>query len=339
VHNGALLAAPFDLSRLEVTGPPTPVLEGIVSPTNSALERPLYSVSNTGHLAYVPGASTIQRQLVWVDRNGRETPARVELGPYEYPSLSPDGTRVAFTKHDAGHNTWVYDLERGTETRLTRSSSTGNVWAPDGRYLALNIGGIHRQDADGGAAAELIVQDGAAPGAWSPDGTVLIYVRSGDVRDLWAKPLEGAPNAIVESAFDKYQPTLSPDGRFIAYVSTESGIEEVYVQPYPALDRRWLISRDGGREPRWSPRDDELFYRRERQMLAVGFRTQPEFRASAPEVLFEGDYHAGGATNVPDYDIGGDGERFLMIRKEEPYRRINIVLNWFDELERRVPIP
>ena len=189
VHNGTLLAAPFDLSRLDATGPPTPVLEGIVSPTNAGLERPLYSVSNSGHLAYVPGASTIQRQLVWVGRNGRETPVRAELGAYEYLSLSPDETRVAYTKHDAGHNAWVYDLERGTETRLTRSSSGGCVWAPNGRYCALNMGGIYWQDADGGAVAELIVQDGATPGAWSPDGTVLIYVRSGDVRDLWAKPL------------------------------------------------------------------------------------------------------------------------------------------------------
>jgi serine/threonine-protein kinase len=174
------------------------------------------------------------------------------------------------------------------------------------------------------------------------DGTVLVLTTWGSDGDgggdLWAKPLEGDPRALIESPFEEYQPQLSPDGRWLAYVSTESGNEKVYVQPYPSLNRRWLVSRGGGREPRWSPLGGELFYRRGRGVFVVGFTALPEFLASAPELLFEGDYHKSAASNEPDYDIGADG-RFLMIRKEEPYRKIHVVLNWFSELERLVPIP
>jgi serine/threonine-protein kinase len=344
---GTILAAPFDISRAEITGVPTPVVTGVASRSNRLMgEYAFYAVSSSGHLAYVPGGISIQRRLVWVDRYGRESPLRTEAGPYEYPAVSPDGSRIAYTRHDSDHDSWLYHLERLTETRLTNEGGSGNVWTPDGQRITLGFGteyDIYLQDTEARGEAELLIPraNSLRPGIWSPDGLDLIYVAADDAgnRDIWVRRANGETSRLVDSRFDEYQPALSPDGRLIAYVSTQSGAEEVYVQPYPQLDRRWLISRGGGREPRWSPQGNELFYRLDRLVLAVTTRATPEFSASVPETLFEGDFHIEpGNMDNPDYDIHPDGERFLMIKNEEPHRRIRVVLNWFDELERLVPI-
>ncbi len=348
-QNGTLLAAPFDLSGLEVAGAPTPVVEGVASSSNRSGDRTFYAVSSSGHLAYVPGATTIQRRFVWVDRYGRETAVPMEPGPYEYPAVSPDGTRIAFTRHDRGHDSWVYHLERQTETRLTTQSGTAIAWTSDSRALALSSGvqlnQIILQSADGGPGAEILVQSslGLYPKDWTRDGTELLYVaeaESGD-RHIWVRREDGTTRRLFDERFENHLPALSSDGRLLAYVSNESGIEEVYVTPYPGLEWRRLVSRDGGREPLWSPRGDELYYRHDQQVLSVPIQRAPQFAAGAPDVLFEGDYLARARldNNNPDYDIHPDGERFLMIRDEEPKKKIRVVLNWFDELERLVPIP
>ena len=325
-QQGALVAVPFDIDELEVTGAPTPVVEDVATRTVNLREVGLYAVSAAGHLAYVPGEATIQRQLVWVDRYGRETPASRELGPYEYPDIAPDGTRLAITRHDFGHQAWAFDLVRETVTRLTTDVSQSNEWAPDGLTLAqvLNSRSLVLIAADGSGTIEPWIQaandeDYLRAGSWAPDGSFLYVVAYFDNNhDIRIRRPDGTIEDVIATPFKEYHPELSPDGRFLAYTSNESGVEEVYVRPFPSLERQTIISTGGGREPRWSPDGTELYYRRDGGVYAVSIRTEPAFAAGNPELLFEGDFHItpGGAGNNQDYDISPDGERFLMIRAE-----------------------
>jgi serine/threonine-protein kinase len=337
--SSGLQAVPFDLARLGVDGSPIPVLDGVDFIPRSG--RASYAVSRTGSLVYVP-ARPVERSLVWVDRQGKASPITEERGSYEFPRLSPDGRRVAL---QLGGDTWIHDLERGTRTRHTvEGGNLVPVWTPDGSRVAFaSIRGgpwnLYWKPADGGGEAELLLPSKRCqfPMSWSPDGQVLAFQEytSETAEDIWMLDQDGEAQPFVVTRFREQTPRFSRDGRFVAYVSNESGRHEVYVQPYPATGKRWTVSTNGGTEPLWSPDGRTLFYRQGDRVMAVALETSAEFLAGKPRQLFEEPFEA---DIYPNYDISPDGNRFVMVRRDSsPPREIHVVLNWFEELKRLVP--
>ena len=180
--------------------------------------------------------------------------------------------------------------------------------------------------------------------SWSPDGEWLFFKEAGEAGDwnIGAIRVDGTeePQVLLDTPYVELFPSLSPDGRFLAYTSEETGRREVYVRAFPDLTRKRQISTNGGSEPVWAKNGGELFYRENRKLMSVPVRTQPEFSAGRPELLFEGQYDLEPfGADVSNYDVSNDGQRFIMIGNAEQSQQINVVLNWFDELERRVPTP
>jgi serine/threonine-protein kinase len=351
---GNLMAVPFDLERLEVTGTAVPVVQGVLQSSNVG-QPAQYSVSDTGTLAYVPGGvAATQGKLVWVNRAGTEQPLAAPARAYEQPRLSPDGRRVAVTLRDeaAGPQVWLYDLARDTLTRFTFEGTTNQsvAWTPDGKRIAFlsNKEGrynIYWQLADGSGGLERLTTSDHVqfPLSWSPDGQLLAFMEvfpatAGDIwvlrtSDRKAQPFLQAPAYEGGGRF-------SPDGRWLAYVSDESGRREVYVQPYPGPSGKYLISTEGGNEAEWNRNGRELFYRSGDKMMAVEVTTQASFSVGKPKMLFGGSYLQSGGT-AADYDAARDGQRFLMLKPVEQGQaaptQINVVLNWTEELKRLVP--
>ena len=336
---GVLVAVPFDVGRLEVTGPEVPVVEGLPGPFG-----PEYRISENGTLVYVPRRGEPERALVWVNRGGEVQRVTDELRDYQAVRISPDGQRIATEILTEGnYDVWVYDIPRGTLTRLTLGESIEGipVWSSDGKSVAFvsdqDGDGVYWKPIDGSAPTERLT-DGGAPVSWSPDGRVLAFNRG---RDIWMLPMEGerTPEPFVDTPFIEKAAAFSPDGRWIAYTSDESGRNEVYVRAYPGPGGKFTISTQGGREPLWSPDGRELFYRTEdNKVMVVPVKLTPEFIAGIPKMLFEGRFSLGPYPWW--YDITPDGQRFVMLQTVEESRQMEIVvvLNWFEELKQRVPL-
>jgi serine/threonine-protein kinase len=341
------MAVPFDVERLEVTGTPVPMVEDVLSAGDSAY----YDVSATGSLVYASGnAEAVQRRLVWVGRNGAEQPLASPALGYGYPRISPDGQRVAV---ELENQIWLYDLSRDTLTRLTfeGSSNQSPGWTPDGKRIAFRSNkegpnNLFWQLADGSGGLERLAssQNTQNLNSWSGDGQLLAFFENNptSLRDIWVLRLsDRKAQPFLQTAFNEGAPSFSPDGRWLAYVSNESGRPEIYVQPYPGPGGKWQISTEGGTEPLWNRNGRELFYRSGNKMMAVQMTTQPSFSAGRPTLLFQGEYGTSEfpATGVA-YDVSPDGQRFLMVKETEQSTagtQINVVLNWFEELKRRVP--
>ncbi len=340
---GTLMAAPFDLERVEVTGDPVPILEGVRQTDCCAVD---YALSLDGTLVYVPAGGSL-RTKVWVDRDGKEMEPLTDVrSGYIFPRLSPDGQRLAVQiDEEAESDIWVYDINRGTRIRLTAQGlNRWPVWTPDGMGIAFvsNQYNLYRKPADGSGERELLPTGERTrtvfPTSWSPDGqTLAFHQATGSGRDIWMFPLNGEATSFLATSFTEQMAMFSPDGRWLAYVSNESGRFEVYVQAYPGPGGRWPISIEGGAEPMWSRDGRELFYREGNKMMAVAVRTAPTFMAEKPRLLFEGPYVTN--SNAANYDISLDGQRFLMIKEEGQSSEINVILNWFEELKRLVPTP
>jgi eukaryotic-like serine/threonine-protein kinase len=284
------------------------------------------------------------------------TPARA----YRGPRLSPDGRRVAVTIEEQESQVWLYDLSRETLTRLTFGGNTNNnpSWTPDGKRIAFESSkegplNVFWQLADGSGGLERLTTSEyvQVPHSWSPDGQLLAYIEVNPTTgyDIWmlrmGDPLTGSAQVrktqpFLRTQFDEAVPRFSPDGRWLAYVSNESGQSEIYVQPYPGPGGKWQISTEGGKEPVWNPNGRELFYRTGDKMMAVEIATQPSFSVGKARMLFEGRYRPTPVTS-PNYDVSPDGQRFLMLKPSESVEaaptQISVVLNWFEELKRRVP--
>jgi len=356
---GTLMAVPFELEGLEVMGEAVPVQEGIRTNTIGWAD---WAFSSNGTLVYVPSVSDPEHTLVWVDRKGQEERLTAKLPSPVGPRLSPDGARLAITVTDSGNtDVWIYDLRSNTPTRLTFEPAFDMypVWTPDGLRVVFRSsreGGqtnLFWKAADGTGQVERLTRspNGQQPSSFSPDGKRLVFVEQSPETgiDLHVLSMEGEPTSqpLLQTPFTEDRPVLSPDGHWIAYQSNESGGVDVYVRPFPDVEGgKWQISREGGFSPLWAPNGRELFYRslNEQEMMAVSIQTQPTFTAGNPEVLFTGRYHGGiGSRSRRHYDISLDGERFLMVKEsseagERPPDQINIVLNWFEELKRLVPI-
>ena len=349
-QGGNLIAAPFDPQRLTTTGAAVPVVEGVLHSSVSGAAQ--YSMSTTGSLVYVPGGGQgTQSRLVWVNRNGAEQPLAAPAHAYFVPRLSPDGRRVAVTITEQENQTWLYDLSRDTLTRFTFEGSTNHdpAWTPDGKRIAFGSikegpQNIFWQLADGSGGLERLTTSAYndVPMSWSPDGQLLAFLEVNPTtgNDIWVLRMgDRKAQPFLQTRFNESVPRFSPDGHWLAYISDESGRYEIYVQPYPGPGGKWQISTEGGTEPTWNPNGRELFYRSGDKMMGVDVSTQPGFAAGKPRVLFEGPYGATPLT-IPDYDVSPDGQRFLMLKPIEQEQaaptQINVVLNWFEELKRRV---
>jgi serine/threonine-protein kinase len=343
-----LMAVPFDPERLETKGPAVPMVEGVAVSSSGAAQ---YSISSTGSLLYVSGGTTlVQRKLAWVNRNGKEEVLAAPAQAYGYPRLSPDGRRVAV---ETENQIWIYDLSRDTLTRFTFEGSPNQspVWTPDGKHIAFysSKGGpsnVWWQLADGSGGLEQLGTGlyPQIPRSWSPDGQLLAFHENNPItkKDIWVLRLsDHKAEPFLRTPFSEGGPVFSPDGHWLAYISDESGRQEIFVQPYPGPGGKWQISTEGGNEPAWSRNGRELFFRSGSKMMAVEVTTQPTFSAGKPKVLFEGQYLAvtPGLTGTA-FDVSPDGQRFLMVKETEratTNAQINVVLNWSEELKRRVP--
>ena len=272
---------------------------------------------------------------------------------YLYPRLSPDGRRVAVAITGPDTQVWLYDLSRETMTRLTFEGNANQspAWTPDGKRITFNSNkegplNLFWQRADGSGGLERLTTSEYVhlPTSWSPDGQLLAFVEVNPItgRDIWVLRLgDRKAQPFLRTPFDESAPRFSPDGRWLAYASNESGRYEIYVQPYPGPGGKWQISTEGGTEPAWNPNGRELFYRSGDMMMAVDVKTKPSFTLGKPRVLFKGQYSPTPAT-LPNYDVSPDGQRFLMLKASEQEAaaptQINVVLNWFEELKRRVPV-
>jgi Tol biopolymer transport system component len=247
---------------------------------------------------------------------------------------------------------WTYDIPRKTLTRLTfEGRNNAPTWTPDGKRVAFESdraegpGSLFWKSADGSGMADQLTtsQQRQVPQSWSPDGKLLAFseVHPTSNGDIWVLPLEGErePQLFLQTPFNETLPVFSPDGHWLAYRSNESGRNEVYVQPYPGPGGKWQISTEGGTEPLWARNGGELFYLNGEQMMAVDITTQPGFSAGTPHLLFEGQYHLQAGTAPASYAVTADGQQFIMIKAAAQARQINVVLNWFEELKRLVPIP
>lgn len=345
---GTLLAAPFD--------PDQPALSGsfVSLSGSSALGEFDFATSRTGTLVYATGGSGVGKTaVVWVDRAGGSTRPEGNVEGYLTPSLSPDGRHAVVTRIvGAGREElWLHDLENGTAAQLSAASVINNlpVWSPDGKRVLFNSlrspPGLYDVSADLSGTSELLHPRGEhilVPGSFSADGRVLAYteLNSRTLGDLWTLSLaDGSVTPLLQSPANERSPAFSPDGRWLAFASDESGIDQVYVQAYPGPGPPMRVSVDGGREPVWSKDGRELFYRHGGAMMAAPVRTEGPFVSGEPVRLFD-DRYATEHKGRSNYDVGPDG-RFLMVDVEKGSERLrlDVILNWFDELERLLPAP
>jgi serine/threonine protein kinase/WD40 repeat protein len=342
-REGTLMAQRFDTKRLELVGDATPITEGVLRGSVST-----FSVSATGVLAYMTGL-TQGRQLTWFDRSGKALATSGDPGDYNTVSLSPDGNRVAVSRIDAGStDLWIHEFAQGSTTRLTFDSTNSMAaWSPDGTQIifsSIRDGAALVRKASSGAGAEeailktdvlTFVQD------WSSDAHFLLYSvqAPGGNFDLWMFPLEGdrKPQKYLATEFNESQARFSPDGRYVAYSSNNSGRNEIYVQPFPnAAEGKWVVSVEGGSAPRWRRDGKELFYiSTDSKLVAVEVSTDPVFtKKGVPKALFSVPiYGGGGTTNVIRYDVSPDGQKFLINAERSPANSadvnpITVILNW-----------
>jgi serine/threonine-protein kinase len=331
-RGGNLFAVRFDPKTLTTSGSPFPVVAGVATDVSTGAVD--FALSESGAAAWIPAPANTALKQVWVDRRGVESAVAIPVAPYNELALSPDGRRVALTGGQGGvADLWVFDLERVTMTRLTIDQNVARpVWSPDGTRIAYGVrvqGAASKGNtwhlawrlADGSQAEEVLLERERAtsPSGFTPDGRNLIF-DAFDVGTQYRKvmllPLGGPrePRVLMSGSFSIYSATVSPDGRWIAYVSSEGGQPGVFVRPFPSGEGRWQISTPQGYEPRWSSDGRELFYRAEGVLQVVKLDTTRGFTAGRPERLFDGVATAG---IVHSYGPSPDGSRIFTSRLPE----------------------
>jgi serine/threonine-protein kinase len=322
-----------------------------MNPTDGAAA---FDVSENGTLAYLPVSSyASETDLVLVDRRGNASRALPESDRYHHPRLSPDGGRIAVDIHSATSlgDIWVFQVGRPGGTRITSEGGRdfGAEWTRDGREVVYASErpyfDLYRRAADASRPEEPILTGtfDHYPGSVTPDGRRLAFSQAvPGAGELWTVSIRGDPDATryFANGFNLAHPVLSPDGRWMAYDSDETGRVEVFVQSFPDPNlRRWKVSSANGSEPMWTRGGRELVYRNGDSVMVASFDLA-NGRSGAPQLLFAGPYRDNpGWTRPRSYDVTPDGERFLMSRVpgERPRPRIVVVLNWFEELRARVP--
>jgi eukaryotic-like serine/threonine-protein kinase len=345
-----LVALPFDAESLRVSGAPIPVAEGVLS-GRGGTGKSGFSATGPELLAYLPhGKST---RIVWFDRSGREVGTVGPPGDHGFPRLSPDGKKVAVGTESAKnpYDVWVHDLSRGTQTRLMSDeyNDEAPVWSPDGRQIAFTSSrtgrdDLYAKDSNGTGDVRLLLHSDhqLIPDDWSPDGRLLLYddVDPKGSSDLWVLPLFGdrKPYPFVRTKAPEGQARFSPDGRWVAYWSGESGVGEIYVLPFPGPGDRWQVS-TGGWDPVWRRDGKELFYLSGDGVVAVDVKMAGStLETGPPRPLFRLPPQAEIETT---YDVSPDGQRFLTIVSDKEARLVPITLmqNWAAGLSVAGPRP
>ncbi len=357
VRAGTLLAVPFDLAKLTVTGSPVPVLKGVFESVNQGSAH--FDVTRSGSLVYMPGGPEgAERTVVWVDRQGRVEPLPLPQRAYLHPRISPDGKQLAIEIEGPTHDCFLYEFGRDVLTKVTLDGlSHWPVWTPKGDRLTFRkwTGAFTMwwMPADRSASEERLTTAGfmQSPASWSPDTRVVAFTQVGQDTgpDAFVLDMSGdrKPRPIAQSKFSEGSPRFSSDGKWIAYTSNEAGRNEIYAQPYPGPGPKIQISNEGGSDVVWNPRGGELFYRNGDKMMIVEVSTSPTLTVSKPRVLWEGHYSHGTSSSCgapgptsSNYDVTPDGQRFIMIRDEDQDAvptTVNVVLGWATELKRLVP--
>jgi Tol biopolymer transport system component len=352
----ALLAQAFEPERLEVSGQPFFLAEKV---GRSSIGYSSMSVSGSGMLAY-SGPTLRPGRLTWLNREGKPAGTVAQEGDYVDFRLSPDGNRVAaalVNPKSGDVNIWLSDISRGSTSRLTSGRlNVAAVWSPDGAKVAYRkspngTGEIYQVSASGGGKDEVLLPEElqrtalqeyntAEPTDWSSDGRHILYSIATSNTQLWLLPLSaaggvGKPVRLIDSPADVMHGNFSPDGRMIAYSSNESGAWEVYAQTFPLSDRRWLVSINGGYEPRWSADGHEIYYlSKDRKLMAVPVVAGSSF--GVPKPLFQTQIATGVSSLNMHYVPGRDGRRFLVNTQigEPAPNPITIVLNWTAALKK-----
>ena len=340
-----LSAIRFDPVSGSTSGDAISVLSNVASVPD--LGNSFFAVSDTGSIVFVPGVTSGDLELVWVDRKGQVAPAVEGKASFMHPRLSPDNRQIAVSGgSEIGlRKIWLYDLERGTRRLLGGEGSHSTPrWTPDGKELVFSSNATGSWDLYIGATQgtakprEFVVREYEQwGGSWSPDGQRFFFydVHPETGRDIWffdVEAQESSPYLVTQ--YNERAPRISPDGNWLAYISNETGLDEVYVESLPERSRKWTISTDGGTEPVWSRDDRELFYRKGDLMMVVEVVLGREFSAGKSRQLFEGRFDVGVIGN-PDYDVTADGQRFLMLRRSEASApvKLHVILNWDQVLE------
>jgi serine/threonine-protein kinase len=345
-RGGSLWAVGFDADRLETVGQPNEILDGLWTTLDGADP---FAVSPSGMLVFARQPGAAASEVVRVDSTGAPS-TLFSAADVVMPRVSPDGGRVAAWIQG---NLWVVDLARLTRTRLTHDELTGGTtpyaWTPDSRFLTFfnsARGGIDRVVADGSSGPAPLLQTSPTrfPTSWSSDGRALaLYGVSPETqRDLWTWDVGmPEPTPFLVTPFQERMPRFSPDGQWLAYVSDESGRDEVYLRPYPGPEGKVTISVDGGTEPAWSADGRRLFYRSGPRLVVVDLAAQPGLSVGAPRLLFENDRYVldlSPARAVSNYDVLPDGLGFVMILRGGSPTRIEVVQNWHQELTALIPV-
>jgi serine/threonine protein kinase len=343
VRQRTLMAQAFDLSRRQLTGEPVPLVDRVQY--DPIFSRSVFAASENGTLVYQGEALGMLTRLTWFNRQGEATEATV-ADSHLSPRVSPDGRRVAVTIVSSSGNfdIWIYDLTRSTRSRLTfEPSREGSaVWSPDGSWIVFassrkGPSDLFRRRADGSGGEELLFESTAdkLPASIPADGSVLAFVSNSAAmrNDIWILPFTGDRKAfpLLQTPVSEGNPDFSPDGRWLAYQSEESGRLEVYVTQFPSPAGRWQISTTGGAFPRWSRDGRELFYvdTNRFELMAVSIETKSGFQASEPVALFAMDPYVGGP-----YDVAPDGRFLVNVPNAAGSNPLTVVLNWPAELAR-----
>jgi serine/threonine-protein kinase len=350
-RQGTLMAVSLDPDTLKVRGQPKQVFDGVVTHESQGFAE--FAIAANGTLLYAPGGpETFSERVVQADRLGRLEPLSLPEQPYGTSyAFSPDGRTLAITVSGANFNIWLWDLERSVFSRLTRGGGNSQVptWTPDGKALvfktdrrASGASDFYWVPADSSQPSRPIYesQRTAWPGSWTPDGQQLVYYEHDPETDydIWALPIgenlkPGEPRPVVVSPAKETYAATSPDGRWLAYASDESGMLEIYIQSFPGPGPRKQVSSGGGTWPKWGPRGEEIFYVEpvSRQLMAASVRSEPELTIGAPEALFPFEATSNAFAVTPD------GEHFVFTQRgsqAQPITQLRIVFNWLDELDR-----
>ena len=362
----SLLAAPFDITRLELRGSPVPIVEPVTRSVNSALQSGVaqYDVSATGMLAYLPGrsiGSSLPKAVAFAGRDGKIQTLGLPPQPYIHPRLSPDGRQLVIGTDDGKDaNVWVYDLKSGGSLRRLTFGGRNQypIWTRDGRFITFQSDrdgddAIFRQPADGSGPAERLTKPDAGvghrPESWSPDGkTLSMNVVSSSNQSIWTITTDSGaqPTAFADTLADEKHSSFSPDGRWVAYMATTEGGSDIYIQPFPPTGAKYQVS-TGGRTPAWSPDGKQLFFHAIalNRFVVVDIRAEQGLTLGTPVPLpIDDAIHPLAQRN---YDVTPDGKQLLIVLPVQTVQtntnrrasaQINVVLNWFEELRARAPV-
>jgi serine/threonine-protein kinase len=344
-----LLAVPFDPEGMAATGSSMSLGVAVLSDDNTGAAH--FDISEDGTLIYVPGLASTDRSLVWVDRDGVARPLGAPAHRYIGARLSPDGTRVAVTIEGTTWDVWVYDIDARTlERRTFESENAFPLWSPDGERLVFssNLSGplnLYWMPSDGSARPQRLTDSdlNQIPMSWSGDGRHLAYIEYAveQREEIFVLQIDedSDPFPLVQSPAGDRWPRFSPDGNWVAYVSDEVGVDQVFVVPFPQGLPRRQLSIGGGRDPMWSRDGRELFFRFGDRMFVIDVDPGAETVFGRQRLLFEGRFRRPTGP-LPNYDVTVDGTGFVMLQgggSVAPATRIHVILNWFEELRQRAP--